>query len=61
VTGDQRDPTCELCGGTGWTAVPDELFGGALVDQRCPVCCDLTVRAKKRRWEGDDGQKVGPR
>lgn len=53
-------PACELCEGTGWVAVPDELFDGALVDQRCPACEDLTVRAKKRRWESDDGRRVGP-
>lgn len=52
---------CELCAGTGWAQVPDPFFGGALVDQRCPLCEDTTVRAKKRRWENDDGTKVGPR
>lgn len=55
------DPACDLCGGDGWVAVPDELFGGALVDQRCPACCDTTVRARKRRWEDNQGRTVGPR
>jgi hypothetical protein len=54
-------PPCELCGGTGWAQVPDPLFGGALVDCRCPACNDLTVRAEKRRWEGDRGERSGPR
>lgn len=53
-------PLCELCGGTGWAQVPDPFFGGALVDQRCPACSDLTVRAEKRRWEGDQGERSGP-
>lgn len=57
----EPDPNCDLCHGTGWAAVPDPFFGGATVDQRCPACCDTTVRAKKRRWVSDDGRKVGPR
>jgi hypothetical protein len=53
-------PVCEMCSGTGWASYPDPFFGGALIDARCPACQDDTVRARKSRWEGDDGQKVGP-
>jgi rubredoxin len=56
----EPDPICDICGGTGWAQVPDPFFGGALVDQRCPACCDTTVRAHTPRWEGDNGQKSGP-
>lgn len=55
------DGDCQLCGGSGWAAVPDPFFNGALVDQRCPACQDTTVRATKRRWVSDDGREVGPR
>lgn len=56
-----RPTDCELCGGTGWASVPDPLFNGAMVDCRCPACCDLSVRATKTMWEMRDGRKVGPR
>lgn len=56
----RQAPTCPLCEGTGWASYPDPFFGGALIDARCPVCCDTTVRAGKRRWESDDGRRVGP-
>ncbi len=55
-----REPVCPLCAGTCWIAVPDPFFNGALVDQRCPACCDLTVRADTSRWEDNTGRKVGP-
>lgn len=51
---------CDLCGGAGWVAVPDSLMNGALVDSRCPCCCDLSVRSSKSMWERDDGHRVGP-
>lgn len=53
----QRD--CLLCEGNGWVAVPDPLFDGTLVDQRCPACEDQTVRAPKQWWAGDSGQTSG--
>lgn len=56
-----RQPDCELCEGTGWARVPDPLFNGALVDCRCPACCDLSVRATQTMWEMRDGRRVGPR
>jgi hypothetical protein len=51
---------CPLCGDRHWVSIPDPLFGGALVDQRCPACEDTTVRATKPRWNGDNGERSGP-
>lgn len=51
---------CELCGGTQWVQVPDPLFDGALVDQRCPACQDHSVRATRNCFEMNDGRKIGP-
>lgn len=57
----QAEPGCDLCHGTGWTSFPDPYFGGALIDGRCPACCDTTIRARKSRWEDGHGRKVGPK
>lgn len=55
-----RGPTCLMCGGAHWVALPDPFFNGALVDQRCPCCQDTTIRARRSRWEDNQGRKVGP-
>jgi hypothetical protein len=57
---DQPAELCDLCAGTGWASYPDPFFDGALIDARCPVCRDTTVRATKSRWEDDNGHRVGP-
>lgn len=57
----RRQPTCTLCGGGGWVALPDPFFNGALVDQRCPYCQDTTIRAHTSRWEDNQGKTVGPK
>jgi rubredoxin len=33
--------SCDLCGGTGWVAVPDPVLGDTL-DARCPTCGGTT-------------------
>ena len=54
------DLDCILCEGTHWVAIPDPLFDGALVDQRCPACTDHSVRAIRTCFENDWGQRHRP-
>lgn len=60
-----EDPTlgradCLLCEGAGWVEQYDEFLHG-WVEGRCPACQDLTVKARKGRWETNDGERVGPK
>lgn len=58
--GDCPIPECELCADTTWVSVPDPMFNGTLVDQRCPACQDHSVRATRTCFENNRGRKVGP-
>lgn len=55
------DEDCILCEGDGWVSIPDPMFDGALVEQRCPACQDLSVRAARICFENNWGKKVGPK
>lgn len=57
---DDPIPECDLCVDSGWVSLPDPMFAGALVDQRCPACQDHSVRATRTCFENNWGQKVGP-